>query len=155
MMIHELQNTLAQRAAAEMNATFVPRPPPAPVSCTQEIWVPALWYASLMITVITTFIVLVVKNWLMGCSGVLYRFEPDDEEVDAKAAEAHAAGQGEPEYLRRARRRMVQYQRARKDALAKAEIVRRGVPVLLYSAWGMFFAGVVGKLFGLILKAVT
>lgn len=49
------------------NQTHIP--PIANVHPLQdEVWVPALWYSSLILTVLCTLVVLLIKNWLMGCT---------------------------------------------------------------------------------------
>ena len=117
-----------------------------PVLGEGEVWVPAMWYSSLILTIFCTLAVLLIKSWLTGCRRALRGrgrgWDWDwDEDFDADMSE---------EALRRMQRRIERYKAARKSALEKAEHVRRGLFVLLFGSVGMFMAGIVGKLWTII-----
>lgn len=117
-----------------------------PVLGEGEVWVPAMWYSSLILTVLGTLIVLLIKSWLAGCRRALrghgrgWAWDWDDD-LDMNMSE---------EALRRMQRRIEKYRAERKSALEKAEHVRRGLFVLLFGSVGMFMAGVVGKMWTII-----
>ncbi|KAF7797470.1 hypothetical protein EIP86_008667 [Pleurotus ostreatoroseus] len=174
-------NTLLAHAHAARQAAGEALPPFAPHAWPgEEVWVPALWYSSLILNVLNTLVVLLVKNWLMSCSVLMYRPAPEEErEAEQEAVpvprvrttvqeeeedDAHGGSvrrrertaadvTAERAMLRRRvaslRVRTAAYRRARRDALARTELVRFPSVLLLGAAVLMFSAGALGKAWSL------
>ena len=135
-----------------------PLPPPTLAMEIRDEWAPALWYTSLMITLLGTILILTIKHWLMSCTfatWTLYDADSEDDESEDKeksnsASEQEKEMQKEWQELQKAHTRMKKHKEAmrklRKETLRKTEKVKPLVPLMLYSALGMFVFGVMAKL---------
>lgn len=120
--------------------------PPQPTLVTEirDEWVPALWYSSLIFTLMGTMLTLTIKQWLMKCTFSTFPsfFDPDTPE---------SLEDTERLRLRRpSAQRKAEMRKTRKDTLSRIEKMKKALPFLMYSAVGMFVCGVMAKLGSLV-----
>lgn len=133
-----------QNALALYNATY-PTYAHTPLEGTltaeiRDVWVPALWYSSLILTLMGTMLALLIKHWLMGCTMLLYG--PYDDSASEGKSRVIFLFHRWQQYKERRKK----FKKARKEALKKTRAVIRGLPMLVYPAVGMFVLGILAKL---------
>ena len=115
-----------------------PLPAPGLAAEIRDEWVPALWYSSLIFTLMGTMLTLCIKHWLMTCTFFPSYYDPDPPEALRDAERLQE--------LRPSDARKAEMRRTRKESLSKTERTKWALPYLMYSAVAMFIFGLLAKL---------
>jgi hypothetical protein len=151
-----------------LSAYLDPTPPTLAMEIRDE-WAPALWYSSLMITLMGMMITLLLKHWLMACTFATWPTLSEYELCDLEDAleednnSEHGKGRVWPdmktrkEALERLKtlrnmqaQRKAERRRTRRETMKKTERIKSAVPWLIFSALAMFVFGLVAKVGGLL-----
>lgn len=97
----------------------------------RDVWVPALCYSSLIISLFGAMVCLQIKHWLMSCSMAFFPLSPPHPD---------------PPALRAAVQRLLEYRKSRAATVARTRRVVCAVPLLMYGAAAMFACGVAAKI---------
>lgn len=133
--LHERLRTMASEVGVRVlpyNLSFVLPPIEEPTFAReiQDVWVPALCYSSLVLTLIGAMVSLQVKHWLMACTMSIFPLSPPNPD---------------PPSLRAAAVRFTEYKKSRKATVVKTAKIQRVVPPIMYGALSFFLCGVLVK----------